>query len=167
MTITADQLRDLVEAELSAVSDRRVLEHIQSLLVAPEPIMRAWDYGSDGEAYPCWTVLNHERSNTGIAYCESGFGPRAPWGLVFLGGSEPLSIGMDSAWFKRFLQAYFESKASTELATWRVFRQDEGSSYPGVPVTEEASWDTTWQHVESLRAAHPDHRYHCEQSVYP
>ncbi len=48
-------------------------------------------------------------SNTGIAYCEFGFGPRNPWGLVFLSRG---SIGMDSAWYESFWASYFESMAA-------------------------------------------------------
>lgn len=165
MNITATKITELVEAELSSMRDQRVKEHIRSLLVAPEPVMRNWDYGADDEAYPCWAVLNHVPSNTGIAYCEYGFGPRTPWGLVRLEGTENMSMGMDSGWFGRFLEAYFDSMASTELPIWRVFRQ-EGGSFPGVSLTEEAGWDSTWQEVERLRLAHPNARYHCSQSLY-
>jgi hypothetical protein len=70
----------LVERELESLSDARVLEHIRKMLVEPEVAFRAWDYGKPGEKYPCWTVLKHAASKTGIAYCEYGFGLRCPWG---------------------------------------------------------------------------------------
>lgn len=79
MDINASKIRALVADELGGISDERVLYHIRSLLVEPTVIMRDWDYGAAGEAYPCWAVLDHVKSNTGIAYCESGFGPRTPW----------------------------------------------------------------------------------------
>jgi hypothetical protein len=81
--------------------------------------MRPWDYGRPGEAFPCWLVPEHQASNTGIAYCEQGFGPRCPWGLLFLEGTEHMSMGMDSAWFEYFLEACFEFKASSEVPIWR------------------------------------------------
>ena len=164
VAITGTQITTLVEAELSSITDPRIATHIRSLLVTPEPVMRGWDYGHNGDAYPCWSVLSHDPSNTGIAYCEQGFGPNSPWGLVFLSG-EHMSIGMDSGWFKHFLESYFECKAAAELPIWRVFRQ-EGNSYPGTPITEEASSAATWNEVERLRAEDPSHRYHCSQSAY-
>jgi len=86
ITITAVHLFALIESELSVLRDQRVISHVRSLLVEPRMVMRGWDYGALGESYPCWSVLEDAESNTGIAYCESGFGPRAPWGLVFLSG---------------------------------------------------------------------------------
>jgi hypothetical protein len=121
MTATPELLKALVEAELNLLSDGRVLTHIRSLLVPAKPVLRLWDYGSDGEQFRCWTVLEHPASNTGIAYCENGFGPRSPWGLVHLEGSkDQTSIGMDAGWFTTFLQVYFESQAVSELPIWRV-----------------------------------------------
>ena len=119
MPIDADALKALINGELEHLSDARVREHIRGLLVEPEVVLRHWDYGQAGEQYPCWAVLNHPASNTGIAYCESGFGPRNPCGLVGLGDR---SIGMDSGWFPTFLEAYFDSFAATDLSIWRVFK---------------------------------------------
>jgi len=87
-------------------------------------LQREWDYGVPGQTYPCWSVLNHIESNTGIAFCEFGFGPRSPWGLVMLSGAEHMSLGMDAGWFETFLEAYFDSRAITDLPIWRVFKQD-------------------------------------------
>jgi len=165
MNTIISKIHKLVEAELSTMTDQRVTSHIRRLLVKPEPIIRAWDYGHDSEGYPCWSVLNHPSSNTGIAFCEHGFGPKTPWGLIFLSGSENMSIGMDSSWFRYFLQAYFDSMASAELDIWRVFHQ-ENNSYPGVPLTSEANWDSTWKEVYRLRVINPTNRYHCSQSLY-
>jgi hypothetical protein len=77
----------------------------------PRAALRNGDYGEPGLQYLCWTILNDKKSNTGIVYCESGFGPRAPWGLVWLGDAENerMLMGMDSQWFSTFLDAYFES----------------------------------------------------------
>jgi hypothetical protein len=164
MTVTPAQIQALVEAELSALRDARVVTQIRGLLVQPTAISREWDYGPPGQTYPCWAVLNHAKSNTGIAYCEFGFGPRAPWGLLALSGSSNTSIGMDSGWFESFLDAYFNSWASADLPIWRVFKQD-GASLPGVALTEESDWNSTWEEVYRLRAADPASRYHCDQSI--
>jgi hypothetical protein len=165
MDITASKIRALVESELSGMSDQRVLRHIRSLLVDPAVVMREWDYGAVGESYPCWAVLDHVKSNTGIAYCESGFGPRSPWGLVTLSGSSHMSMGMDSGWFGSLLEAYFDSMAAAELPIWRVFKR-EGSVFPGIPLTGESDWDSTWEQLYRLRESDPSGRYDCSQSVY-
>jgi len=123
VTITAEFLIARVEEELATLNDRRVVAHIRSLMVAPAPQMRAWDYGAPGDAFLCWLVLAQGSQNIGIAYCEQGFGPRNSWGLLFLEGPR-LSIGSDCGWFDRFLDAYFESPASSEIPIWEVFRQD-------------------------------------------
>jgi hypothetical protein len=81
MPINAEALRALVDRELERLLDARVKAHIRRLLVEPEPALRDGDYGEPCEQFPCW-VLSDSNSKTGIAYCESGFGPRNPWGLV-------------------------------------------------------------------------------------
>lgn len=45
-------IRAFVENELGGMSDERVVRHVRSLLVEPSVIMRDWDYGLVGEAYP-------------------------------------------------------------------------------------------------------------------
>jgi len=153
-----------LERELAALKDPRVASHIRSLLIPPKCQMRAWDYGKPGEEFPCWLVLEHAASNTGIAYCEHGFGPTMPWGLLFLSGQH-MSMGMDSGWYERFLEAYFESQVAPELPIWRVF-QHRGTDYPGRAITSEGPWDDTWSEVMRLRGANDGCRYDCGQSVY-
>ena len=159
------RIQALIEAELVQLNDERVVQHVRTLLVQPKVVMRGWGYGKKDEAYPCWSVLEHQRSNNGIAYCEFGFGPRAPWGLVTLSGTIDMSMGMDSGWFVTFLQAFFDSAAATELQIWRVFAQADGH-YPGVAITGESDWTSTWDEVRRRRDATPSIRYHCEQSIY-
>ena len=165
VTVTPAQLHALVQKELEGIRDARVVKHIRNLLVEPQVFLRSWDYGADGEAYPCWSVLDHVKSSTGIGYCEFGFGPECPWGLVGLAGSAHQSLGMDSGWFSTFVEAFFESAAVTDLPIWRVFKQGAGP-YPGVALTTEADWDSTWERVYALRASDPDDRYHCAQDIW-
>jgi len=160
MGVTAMSLTALIEGELSALKDPRVINHIRGLLIPPEPQMRPWDYGTPGEAYLCWIVLADTSSNAGIAYCESGFGPSAPWGLI--SQAKHTSMGMDSGWFTRFLKAYFDSAPSTDLPIWRVFEGD----LPGTPITDEDTWDATWAAVMHLRKDKPQLQFNCGQSMY-
>jgi hypothetical protein len=163
MSVDAVSINALIDRELQKLSDRRVVDHVRSLLITPRVETRAWDYGKPDDAYPCWIVLAHKRSNTGIAYSEFGFGPANPWGLLFLEGSEHMSMGMDSGWFVHFLDAYFDSAASSDLPIWRVF---QGRDFPGTPISAEGGWDETWAKVMRLRSEQPDDRFNCWQSVY-
>jgi hypothetical protein len=107
---TAVKISRLVEQQVARISDRRLANRVKELLVAPYLVVRAWDYGAEGESYPCWTVLEHRASNTAIAFCSEGFGPAYPWGLVFLSGDH-MTIGMDAAWYATLEDAMRESMA--------------------------------------------------------
>jgi hypothetical protein len=68
----------------------------------------------DISEYPCW--FQDAQSGGEIAYCEYGFGPRCPWGLVSSADEERhRSMGMGSGWYTTFLDAFFESFACVEL----------------------------------------------------
>ena len=164
MSVNVNTLKKLIDDELRFLSSPKVLTHIRSLLVEPKVIFRDWDYGDPGEQYPCWTVLNDNPSisNTSIAYCESGFGPRCPWGLVGQNGDH-MSMGMDSGWYSTFLDAYFESFAPTALDIWRVFKI--ASSGDWEPLTDEGSWGDTGTKVEELRRTYPESRFAVRHSI--
>jgi hypothetical protein len=95
------------------------------------------------------------------AYCEEGFGPECPWGLVSSGEDE--SMGMDSGWFPTFMEAYFDSFACTTLPIWRVFKVEADGAK--APLTAEGDWDATWREVMRLRESDPSRRYDCGHSI--
>jgi hypothetical protein len=164
MPVTARILEALIESELATVSDKRVLGHIRGMLVEPHVVLCNWDYGEPGQQYPCWFVLRDAHSGGEIAYCEYGFGPRCPWGLVSFGREEKdRSIGMDSGWFTTFLDAFFESVASIELPIWRVFRVEADGTRTAL--TEEFTWDATWSRISELRNGDPTIRFECNHSI--
>jgi len=164
MAIDADTLKTLVVRELRHLSDVRVLSQIRRLLVEPNAVLRNWDYGAPGQQFPCWIALADPKSNTAIAYCEYGFGPRAPWGLICLIPDDDghSSMGMDSGWFSNFLDAYFESSVATNLPIWRVFKTHSDVRQP---LNEEGAWEPTWEKVYELRKADPSSRYDCWHSI--
>jgi len=110
MALTALHISGLVEAELARITSPQVSALLRSLLVTPRCERRAWDYGEPGTEYPCWIVAEHSPSNTAFAYCEQGFGPSFPWGLLWISG-EHLSIGMDGAWYESLEEVVRESRA--------------------------------------------------------
>ena len=112
MELTASGVDALVDAQLAALADPALLSLIARLRVAPRKEIRPWDYGNPHE-YPCWIVLEHRSSDTAIAYCAHGFGPRAPWGLLFL--TRHLNMGMDSGWFSSLEEAVRDSFAMEDF----------------------------------------------------
>ena len=167
MELDGSTLGAWVEGELAKVPDERVTSHIRRLLVEPSIVLRLWDYGEPGQRYPCWTVLdNTPHSDTCIAYCASGLGPRCPWGLVWVGDDVDGvrgSMGMGSGWYYTFMDAFFASFAATALPIWRVFKeQPEGSM---TPVTEEGEWAATWRQRDAIQAGDPASRYDVDHSI--
>ena len=163
MAVSAAILERFVAEELERVTDERVRAHVRSLLVEPAPILRDWNYGEPGEQYACWGVLNHERSNTGIAYCEEGCGPERPWGLVWLSGADRMSIGTDAGWYSTFMDAYFESFAATDLPIWRIFKTDLETGRAAI--SPEQEWARAWEKIESLHARDPESLYDCDHTI--
>ena len=113
MSLDASKVSALVGEQLALVDDPQAVAIIRGLLVPPRCELRPWDYGAPGEKYPCWIVAEHRQSSTGIAYCEHGFGPKCPWGLLWISG-EHLNMGMDSGWYDSLTDAVRESFAWPE-----------------------------------------------------
>ena len=104
MAITREQLIRELEGETAAVADFKLRGNVQAILIEPVLMSCAWDYGVPGETYPCWKVAENQKRGVGIVRCDQGFGPRAPWGLVWL--REPIpAMGQDSGWFSTFREA--------------------------------------------------------------
>ena len=164
MPVEATQLKLMIDAELSRITDDRVLRHVRGLLVEPHVSMRGWDYGEPSQRYACWIVL--ENDDTGIGYCENGFGPRTPWGLLFLkddGRDGILSMGIDSAWFGTFLEAFWDSFAATTLPIWRVSKTDDVGAR--IFLTGEESWESAWEQCKQLRTADPRSQYSVDHTT--
>ena len=102
MAITREQLVCMLDGEIAAISDIGLREQVRAMLVEPAPMRCAWDYGVPGETYSCWKVAAD--ISVGIVYCEDGFGPGSPWGLVWLSEGVP-NMGQDSGWFATFCEA--------------------------------------------------------------
>jgi hypothetical protein len=154
-------MKTLIEAELAGVHDARIVSHIRAILIEPYAITRDWDYGTAGQQYLCWMVLNDSSTGAEIGYCEAGFGPKCTWGPV--GSGEGETMGMDSGWFTSFVDAYFDSCACTTLPIWRVFSiEPDGVE---TPLTAEGDWDATWREVMRLRESDSARRCNCGHSI--
>ena len=109
--MTVGEVTWIVQKELAKIEDVRVRDRIRGFLVPPYAVDGEWDYGKPDQTCVCWVVLEHRESETGIAYCEEGFGPAMPWGLMWLTGSPRLRIGMDSGWYDALEDVFKESRA--------------------------------------------------------
>ncbi|MDJ0841608.1 MAG: hypothetical protein QNK37_34185 [Acidobacteriota bacterium] len=110
MNLSQSEVQSLLDNELKSISDASLIHQIRPLLITPHRVEREWDYGEERRTYPCWTVMAHHMTNSGIAYCNQGFGPSHPWGLVFLSG-DMMGMGLKAAWFDSFEIAFKESMA--------------------------------------------------------
>ena len=113
MSITDSQISALIELELNRISNPKTAKLIRRLLIPPHCEQRPWDYGAPNETFPCWIIGEHPPSNTAFAYCEHGFGPRCPWGLLHRSGKY-MGMGMDSGWYTSLEGAVRESFAWEE-----------------------------------------------------
>jgi hypothetical protein len=109
MIQSAADVERLLASELARITQRDLVELVQRLRVKPRCENRPWDYGRAGQTYPCWIVFEHVQSNTCVVYCSRGFGPRCPWGLLFL--QEHLGMGEDCQWFTSLEDAVRDSMA--------------------------------------------------------
>jgi hypothetical protein len=161
---SASQVAAALEDDLRDLRDPRVRAGIQAFrLPTPAPIRLAWDYGKPGETFDGWLVVDDPGQGTGIVYCDQGFGPTNPWGLIATDQTCP-SMGMDSGWFRRFLDAYFDSFSAADLDIWRVVRWTQADRSREF-ITEELSWEEAWRIVERLRGEEPGYFYSTEHNI--
>lgn len=100
------QLLKLIKDELGKIdnSDRR--ESLSNILIDPYLEDREWDYSETKQTFPCWIVASPNESIL-FAFCEKGFGPDCPWGL--LSSASQGSMGPDSCWYSYLDDLYIQS----------------------------------------------------------
>jgi hypothetical protein len=89
------EIQRLVDAELSIVVELSRREALRATVIHPKAVRLKWNYGKPGQQFQCWVAARSENSQQYIVYCDQGFGPAYPWGIV--GASED-SMGMDGQW---------------------------------------------------------------------
>ena len=100
------RVRSLVVSQVDRIKDRGTREQLQECLAEPRPQTLQWAYGGGLETYQCWVVAGFAPSGSGIGYSEQGFGPRTPWGLIWLDRED---CGQDCSWFTTLHEAYLDS----------------------------------------------------------
>ena len=162
--MTSADIAVLINDDMSAMHDVRVVAYVGSLLITPpRPLLLGWVYGASEDVFEGFLVLDHPKSGTAIAYCQQGFGPATPWGLISTTHGLPPSMGMSDGWYPRFVDAFFQSKASTDLEIWRVRERKPGKEPAWA--SDELSWNEAWKRVIALREAAPQCRYDCEHAI--
>jgi hypothetical protein len=155
MPCTAADVAAHVARELPTLADADVREALRSRIIPPEEHVRKWEWGAPGETYPCWTVVSDPATDTAIVYSEHGFGPSAPWGLVFI--SRPW-FGMDSAWFRRLEDAFVDSFMAAGLPIWDVAVEDAPRTFRRLAAS--LTTDEAFAIRDDLAARDPGGRYH-------
>ncbi len=106
MNVEGARVQSLVASQSGLIKDRGTRDALLSCLVEPRSQTLQWPYGSGTETYRCWVVAELTADGAAIGYSEQGFGPRTPWGLIWLDDDYP---GQDSGWFTTLHEAYLDS----------------------------------------------------------
>jgi hypothetical protein len=88
-------MRRLVDGEFASIGDSSRRAELRSTLVSPQALSLAWDYGTPGEQFECWLIGFSKEGKKRLIYCDRGFGPAYPWGIV---GAKEDGMGMDCQW---------------------------------------------------------------------
>jgi len=90
------KITQLVENEIAKIDQLELIEVIQNHRTTPRVESREWNYGY--ASYDCWILIENSKLNCAIAFCESGFDPESPFGVLAAHRGD-LSMGMDSEWY--------------------------------------------------------------------
>ena len=108
---SANEVRDLVDAELSGIGNADAMRGIHTFLIEPRMEMRFWDWGETPRDYAVWVVAESSRYDYGIVFSDYGFAPDRPWGLVFLSHR---NFDADYCWYSTLANAYSDSRLLEE-----------------------------------------------------
>jgi hypothetical protein len=90
-----EAIQKLVEEQTIGIADQELCNELRRHLVEPQRQDREWNYGEAPATFPCWLVATFPAANCGIVYCEQGFGPAYPWGILSL---TDVHLGSDDCW---------------------------------------------------------------------
>jgi hypothetical protein len=92
------EVKEIVEAQVARIADPVLRDAAARALIEPRLRDVPWEYGEEGQTYPCWIVADlRPKSTFVVAYCEHGFGPEHPFGILDI---DLRSMGMDSQWYE-------------------------------------------------------------------
>jgi hypothetical protein len=152
---TVESIKNLVQEQIEKINKPIIKAGLIKYLVEPTSHIRDWDYSTKGESFVCWTVAVDNSSDTSIVYCENGFGPKNPWGLVF---TSKLYFGMDSGWFDNLEDCYLESFDAGELPIW--FLEIVNRNKQHEIIAQNMTSDEAFKILDSIRPFDSKVRYH-------
>lgn len=144
MTISQQEVNSLINNEIESIDDPLIVSALRPILIEPEIREMDWNYGPEGQKYACWVVARDQTSDTEIVYCEDGFGPETPFGLVGISYND---MGMDSGWFASLVEAYCESFMAVYLAIWNVVEVSEIGAHKLIsgPLKQDEAFTILWE----------------------
>jgi hypothetical protein len=92
---TQSDILNLIEVELTKVREISRRENLRTVLVPLQMLSLKWEYGKPDERFECWLVGMSSDGQKRLLYCDCGFGPTYPWGIV---SNDSDWLGMDSQW---------------------------------------------------------------------
>ena len=95
MSVNAEEIGGLVNAEIERVTDPQQQNLLRALLDKPYLRRFYWNYGSSDEPREVWVVGKSRDGVVALVYDDGGFGPSFPWGFIFPSEN---SLGMDAQW---------------------------------------------------------------------
>jgi hypothetical protein len=104
--VDADAVKRLVADQVSRIRDVSRREALEAVLIEPDLQFRDWSYGEQPQEYPCWVIARVRQRPTVLLYCEHGFGPSYPWGILH---AEDCSLGTDGQWHQSLDDAFLNS----------------------------------------------------------
>lgn len=110
MVIGRDEIVALTARELALIEDPARCSALAAILVEPRVEEREWLYSRDPVRYPYWVVAESVEQKILLVYCEQGFGPSFPWGVLYT-GDHPMdqTLGMDAQWNWYLEEAFWRS----------------------------------------------------------
>jgi hypothetical protein len=94
-----EEVDEILVSEISKIAQPDLITTIESRRITPRSEIRDWDYSPKDAQYECWVCVEDISSKSCVAYCQEGFGPTYPWGLLELHGDNA-SLGMDAQWYR-------------------------------------------------------------------
>ena len=144
--------QQLLATEKKSFQNSYALKRFSELEVEPEVSKLKWDYGN--EVFECFVVFKDIHTDTGIVYSEFGFGPKSPWGLVFL---SKMRSGMDSGWFNNLFDCFMDTMIAGNLPIWILSRKSTNEDM--VVIKEKMTIDEAFSMRENLWASPKDRSF--------
>jgi hypothetical protein len=158
MSLTSEDVRQLVNSQVATIQDELVRSTLEALLIDPILQDREWY----GDIYPCWVVAEDLKSDTGYLYWEENHWKTLYWGLA---SASRRNMEPDYGWYPTLEDAFNDSWASAPLKIWNVVK-------PNAPdnerlVASSLTSDEATELIEKLNAEkgiHPHGRaMYCEE----